>query len=111
MDILAIYPGIPGLFVAAAYSGTLRWGLKNKENFLSYRVSGKEIMSWQYVDYIASCKKLINLFVKGRFIQQQNQVIMIKYVSEDLYTEYTVTDITIMCRISSGRLNLKNMAR
>lgn len=24
MDILADYPGIPGLFVAAAYSGTLR---------------------------------------------------------------------------------------
>lgn len=24
MDILAAYPGIPGLFVAAAYSGTLR---------------------------------------------------------------------------------------
>lgn len=27
MDILAIYPGVPGLFVAAAYSGTLRWAL------------------------------------------------------------------------------------
>lgn len=26
MDMLASYPGIPGLFVAAAYSGTLRWG-------------------------------------------------------------------------------------
>lgn len=24
MDILAVYPGVPGLFVAAAYSGTLR---------------------------------------------------------------------------------------
>lgn len=24
MDILAEFPGIPGLFVAAAYSGTLR---------------------------------------------------------------------------------------
>lgn len=31
MDILAVYPGIPGLFVAAAYSGTLRWGPKNKQ--------------------------------------------------------------------------------
>lgn len=27
MDILAVYPGVPGLFVAAAYSGTLRWGM------------------------------------------------------------------------------------
>ena len=25
MDILSAYPGVPGLFVAAAYSGTLRW--------------------------------------------------------------------------------------
>ena len=24
MDILAAYPGVPGFFVAAAYSGTLR---------------------------------------------------------------------------------------
>lgn len=38
MDILAAYPGIPGLFVAAAYSGTLRWDLKpaNKEKIIVF---------------------------------------------------------------------------
>lgn len=36
MDILAEFPGIPGLFVAAAYSGTLRWEPSNTVEKVSW---------------------------------------------------------------------------
>lgn len=45
MDILAVYPGIPGLFVAAAYSGTLRWDLRQKrKNVFLYIRNGNAVL-------------------------------------------------------------------
>lgn len=35
LDILRKYPGVPGLFVASAYSGTLRFVLFPRHNMIS----------------------------------------------------------------------------